>query len=131
QVLVQDLYSVESLAHVDTLCLDKTGTITIGKMKVTEVETYNKELLPITLEKIMQAYVKEADDSNSTFKALEEYYKGDYKLEKISDISFSSERKWSSITFKNLGTVIVGAPERLIEKSHEKEMPKIVTDAQK
>ena len=79
----------------------------------------------------MQAYVKESYDSNATFKALEEYYKGDYKLEKISDISFSSERKWSSITFRNLGTVIVGAPERLIEKSHEKELPKIVTEAQK
>ena len=131
QVLVQDLYSVESLAHIDTLCLDKTGTITEGKMRVTEVETYNEEVLPITLEKVMQAYVKEADDSNATFKALEEYYKGDYKLEKISDISFSSERKWSSITFRNLGTVIVGAPERLIEKSHEKELPKIVTEAQK
>ena len=131
QVLVQDLYSVESLAHIDTLCLDKTGTITEGKMRVTEVETYNEELLPISLEKIMQAYVKEADDSNATFKALAEYYKGDYKLEKISDISFSSERKWSSITFRNLGTVIIGAPERLSEKSHEKEMPKIVTEAQK
>ena len=42
QVLVQDLYSVETLAHIDTLCLDKTGTITEGKMKVIDVEKYNE-----------------------------------------------------------------------------------------
>ena len=74
QVLVQDLYSVETLAHVDTLCLDKTGTITEGKMKVIEVENYHQEILPDTFENIMSTYVNEADDSNSTFMALKNYF---------------------------------------------------------
>ena len=130
QVLVQDLYSVETLAHVDTLCLDKTGTITEGKMKVIDIEKYDEKVLPDTLENIMNSYVKMTDDSNATFMALKNHFKGEAKYEKISDISFSSERKWSSVTFRDIGTIIVGAPERLTVKSGI-ELPKIVLDAQK
>ena len=130
KVLVQDLYSVETLAHVDTLCLDKTGTITEGKMKVIDIEKYNEDLLPDTIENIMSAYTKVTDDSNATFIALKNYFKGGAKYEKLSDISFSSERKWSSVTFKDIGTIIVGAPEKLIIKANI-ELPKIILDAQK
>ena len=130
QVLVQDLYSVETLAHIDTLCLDKTGTITEGKMKVIEVEKYNEDVLPDTLENIMNSYVNLTDDSNSTFNALKDYFKGDSKYEKLSDISFSSERKWSSVTFNDLGTIIVGAPERLSAMANV-ELPKSIVEAQK
>ena len=130
QVLVQDLYSVETLAHIDTLCLDKTGTITEGKMKVIEVEKYNEDVLPDTLENIMNSYVNLTDDSNSTFNALKNYFKGDSKYEKLSDISFSSERKWSSVTFNDLGTIIVGAPERLSAMANV-ELPKSIVEAQK
>ena len=130
QVLVQDLYSVETLAHIDTLCLDKTGTITEGKMKVIEVEKYNEAVLPDTLENIMNSYINLTDDSNSTFNALKDYFKGDSKYEKLSDISFSSERKWSSVTFKDLGTIIVGAPERLSAMANV-ELPKSIVEAQK
>ena len=129
QVLVQDLYSVETLAHIDTLCLDKTGTITEGKMKVIEVEKYNEDVLPDILENIMNSYVNLTDDSNSTFNALKDYFKGDSKYEKLSDISFSSERKWSSVTFKDLGTIIVGAPERLSAMANV-ELPKNIVEAQ-
>lgn len=130
QVLVQDLYSVETLAHVDTLCLDKTGTITEGKMKVIDIEKYDEKVLPDTLENIMNSYVKVTDDSNATFMALKNHFKGEAKYEKISDISFSSERKWSSVTFKDIGTIIVGAPERLTKRAGI-ELPKIVSEAQK
>ena len=130
QVLVQDLYSVETLAHVDTLCLDKTGTITEGKMQVIDIEKYDKKVLPDTLENIMNSYVKATDDSNATFMALKNYFKGETKYEKVSDISFSSERKWSSVTFRDIGTIIVGAPERLTVKAGI-ELPKIVSEAQK
>ena len=129
QVLVQDLYSVETLAHIDTLCLDKTGTITEGKMKVVDVEKYNEGILPDSFENIMCSYVKETDDSNNTFMALKNYFEGEGKYEKVSDISFSSERKWSSVTFKDLGTIIVGAPERLVEKA-EISLPSSVVEAQ-
>lgn len=130
QVLVQDLYSVETLAHVDTLCLDKTGTITEGKMKVIDIEKYDEKALPDTLENIMSSYVKVTDDSNATFMALKNYFTGEAKYEKIGDVSFSSERKWSSVTFKGIGSIIVGAPERLTIKAGI-ELPKIVLDAQR
>ena len=130
QVLVQDLYSVETLAHVDTLCLDKTGTITEGKMKVVDIEKYNEDILPDSIENIMASYVKTTDDSNATFIALKNHFCGESKYKKISDISFSSERKWSSVTFENIGTIIVGAPERLTNKAGI-ELPDIVIKAQK
>ena len=63
QVLVQELYSIESLAHIDTICLDKTGTITTGKMKVSEVEMYDEAVLPKSFDEMMIAFVNGDDDS--------------------------------------------------------------------
>lgn len=118
KVLVQDLYSVETLAHVDTLCLDKTGTITEGKMQVSNVETFNKEIMPISVNQALSAFVNEIGDNNGTFQALKEYFKGNDNFEVDYKNSFSSERKWSSISFKDIGSIIVGAPERLTAKSN-------------
>ena len=130
QVLVQDSYSIESLAHIDTICLDKTGTITTGKMKVADVTLYKENILPVDFNKIMTAFVNGMGDNNATFKALQKHFKGNTEYEKIDNISFSSERKWSSISFKDIGSVVVGAPERLFEKSSET-MPQKITELQK
>ena len=129
-VLVQELYSIESLAHIDTICLDKTGTITTGKMKVSRIELYNEKVLPKTFNEMMTAFVNGMEDNNATFKALQDYFKGDMVYEKIDNIPFSSERKWSSISFKKEGSIIVGAPEKLFEKS-KIEMPEKIIDLQK
>ncbi len=129
-VLVQELYSIESLAHIDTICLDKTGTITTGKMKVSRIEMYNEKVLPKTFNEMMTAFVNGMEDNNATFKALQDYFKGDMVYEKIDNIPFSSERKWSSISFKKEGSIIVGAPEKLFEKS-KIEMPEKIIDLQK
>ena len=130
EVLVQELYSIESLAHIDTICLDKTGTITQGKMKVSEVKLYDENVMPKPFNDMMVAFVNGMDDTNSTFKALRNHFKGDINYEKIDNVPFSSERKWSSISFKEEGSVIVGAPERLFEKS-DKEMPERIVELQK
>ncbi|WP_195467189.1 cation-translocating P-type ATPase [Clostridium sp. D43t1_170807_H7] len=118
KVLVQDLYSVETLAHVDTLCLDKTGTITEGKMKVSNVEIFNEDVMPISVNQALSAFVNEIGDNNGTFQALKEYFKENDTFEVDYKNSFSSERKWSSISFKDIGSIIVGAPERLTAKSN-------------
>lgn len=81
RVLVQDLYSVETLAHIDTLCLDKTGTITEGRMKVDNVKIYNEKCMPHPMQKMMVAFVNEMSDNNATFMALKDYYKGEDKFE--------------------------------------------------
>ncbi|KFX54593.1 cation-translocating P-type ATPase [Clostridium botulinum] len=117
KVLVQDLYSVETLAHVDMLCLDKTGTITEGKMQVSNIEIFDNGIVPITVERAMNAFVNEIGDNNATFQALKNYFKGNDKFEVIDKASFSSERKWSSISFKGIGSIVVGAPEKLIVQS--------------
>ena len=118
KVLVQDLYSVETLAHVDTLCLDKTGTITEGKMQVSNVEILNEEIMPISINQALSAFVNEIGDNNGTFQALKEYFKETDIFEVDYKNQFSSERKWSSISFKGIGSIIVGAPERLTAKSN-------------
>ena len=130
EVLVQELYSIESLAHIDTICLDKTGTITQGKMKVSEVKLYDEGILPKPFNDMMVAFVNGMDDTNSTFKAMKNHFKGDINYEKIDNVPFSSERKWSAISFKEEGSVIVGAPERLFEKSDSK-MPERILELQK
>ena len=130
QVLVQELYSIESLAHIDTICLDKTGTITTGKMKVSDVTMYNEEILPKTFNEMMTAFVNGMEDNNATFKAMKKHFKGDTVYNTIEKIPFSSERKWSAISFENMGTVVMGAPERLFEKSNA-QMPEKITDLQK
>lgn len=130
KVLVQDLYSIETLAHVDVLCLDKTGTITEGKMQVSNVETFNEEIMPISVNQALSAFVNEIGDNNGTFQALKEYFKGNDNFEVDYKNSFSSERKWSSISFKDIGSIIVGAPERLTAKSNF-EMKENMIEAQK
>ena len=130
RVLVQDLYSIESLAHIDTICLDKTGTITTGKMKVSEVKMLHEEILPKDFNEMMIAFRNGMEDNNSTFRAIKKYFKGDIVYEKADSIPFSSERKWSAISFKDIGSIVVGAPERLFEKSGEK-MPEEISELQK
>ena len=130
EVLVQELYSIESLAHIDTICLDKTGTITQGKMKVSDVEIYDESFMPKPFNDMMIAFVNGMEDNNSTFRAMKNHFKGDINYEVLDKVPFSSERKWSSISFKEEGSVILGAPERLFEKSPFK-MPDKIIDLQK
>ena len=130
EVLVQELYSIESLAHIDTICLDKTGTITQGKMKVSEVKIYEDNIMPKPFNDMMIAFVNGMDDTNATFKAMKNHFKGDINYQKIDSVPFASERKWSSISFKDEGSIVVGAPERLFEKSN-KQMPERIVELQK
>ena len=129
-VLVQELYSIESLAHIDTICLDKTGTITQGEMRVSEIKTYKDKILPHSFNDMMTAFVNGMDDNNATFHAFKKYFKGDNSFEIADKVAFSSERKWSSISFKNEGSIVVGAPERLFDKSKD-DMPEDINELQK
>ena len=129
-VLVQELYSIESLAHIDTICLDKTGTITRGEMRVSEIKKYNEKILPHSFNDMMTAFVNGMDDNNATFHAFKKYFKGENSFEIADKVAFSSERKWSSISFKEEGSIVVGAPERLFDKSKEN-MPETINELQK
>jgi cation-transporting ATPase E len=114
KVLVQELYAIETLAHVDMLCLDKTGTITEGRMKVSNIYDVNSSLLPISIENLMGKYISAIDDNNATFSALRERFSADDNFNLLHKIPFSSERKWSAATFEGIGTIALGAPEKLL-----------------
>lgn len=118
KILVQNMFSLETLAHVDILCLDKTGTITDGSLKVCSV-------VPMTVlpqreaEALADSYMAACDDSNATFQALREKFHGDGPYEPVYKISFSSKRKWGSVSLRGMGTVFVGAPEKLFKSIPE------------
>lgn len=126
RVLVQDMYSVETLAHVDTLCLDKTGTITEGKMKVQQVELFETDEQYFL--DIIGSYLKASTDSNITMQAIREYFQENEAFKAEETIDFSSERKWGAVKFAGLGTVVLGAPERLVS---ERDLPSTVLNGQK
>lgn len=110
QVLVRELHSLENLAHCDTVCLDKTGTLTEGKLSVEKVFT---DIDDHEFEKLMSAYIKYTEDNNSTYLALKNHFKSVNTYNCKSCIPFSSERKYSLIELDNGQTFVIGAPEKL------------------
>ncbi len=125
KVLVQDIYCIETLARVDTLCLDKTGTITEGTFEVEKVVPQNG-YSDKDISKAMKMLTYALNDNNETFKALANYFtpnKMSSKAEKI--IPFSSEKKWSGANFKSEGTFVFGASEFIFENLPEKSSQQI------
>ena len=112
KVLVQELFALETLAHVDTLCLDKTGTLTQGKMQVEKVYSAEPQG-SVLFEELIGSFLQYTDDNNATFQALKAHFAASDVFSPIHKIPFSSERKWSAIEFQNAGTFVIGAPERL------------------
>ena len=127
EVLVQDMYSVETLAHVDVICLDKTGTITEGKMKVQEVDLLD-DTFEEMMEDVMGSYLAASSDNNITMQAIREHYPEKTTYEASHVISFSSERKWGAMFLETIGTIALGAPERLFKES---DLPTEIESAQK
>ncbi len=115
KVLVQDLYSIETLARVDTICLDKTGTLTTGKMKVkdfilpdgTILESPSKAPAPAekSFLRALESILRHQIADNDTASALKEKFLKRPKFDEIAgiieDIPFSSDRKYSGIRTKD------------------------------
>ena len=113
QTLAQNLYSVELLSRVNTLCLDKTGTLTDGTMTVESFELLDKSTSEDEFKVLMQSYLSAFKAKNQTSTALENYF-GKEEVFKISNtIQFSSARKYSCVEFINRGWYALGAPEYL------------------
>ena len=105
KVLVQELYCVETLARVDVLCFDKTGTITTGNMNVVEIdEKVSSEL---------SSYLAYFEDENATSRALKNYLTCEKKWDVDEIGAFSSKNKYSYIQLKEGGTYFFGAYEFL------------------
>ena len=115
KILVQDLYALEMLAHVDTLCLDKTGTITQGRMQVESLCPLGAQP-PVPFEELMGSFLHFSDDNNATFQAMAQYFSENRLHAPAQKVPFSSQRKWSAMTFAGLGTLVLGAPDRLTDR---------------
>ncbi len=107
---VQDHYSLEMLARVNVLCLDKTGTITDGRMTVNDCMLLGN-FIDTPFEEIMGSMLFALDDNNQTSIALTEHFGHSHTLAATDILPFSSKRKLSAVTFGDLGTFVMGAPE--------------------
>lgn len=121
KTIVQELYCIEMLARVDCLCLDKTGTITDGTMKVVESIDLRAKDGKHTIKEIMASFNAAQRDENMTGKALAKFY-GKPKnppLQKVFVLPFSSARKYSAVSFSGQGTFFLGAPEFVLTSKNE------------
>ena len=107
--LVQDMYSIEMLASADVVCLDKTGTITDGTMKVTNVESLDGTEIS-EIERIMSHIEGTEQSINNTSAALIDRFGKDVSVKIIKKIPFSSSRKYSAVSIEGLGAFSIGAP---------------------
>ena len=112
--LVRDLYSLEMLARVNVLCLDKTGTITDGRMQVNDTIILNT-IGEYTLNDIMGSMLSSLDDNNQTSIALYNHFGHNEVLSPTAKIPFSSKRKLSAVSFEDVGTFVMGAPEFVLK----------------
>ena len=114
-VLVQQLYCIETLARVDVICLDKTGTITSGEMRTKEFIT-DKGVKKDYAERVISNLCYAFKNVNDTMKAIQNKYTLKGTWEVIDVVEFSSSRKYSAATFKDEGTFYLGAPEFVLKE---------------
>ncbi len=119
KVLLHDMKSIEALARVDTLCVDKTGTITEPNMKVNEIVAVNDNLDDI--KGLLKEYSRCITDDNSSMDAIRDYLKDveDLNFNLIKQLPFSSDKKYGMIGFKE-GNYILGAPEFILKERFKK-----------
>lgn len=118
KVLVQELYCIETLARVDTLCLDKTGTLTEGTMEIKNYIPYG--ISKDEISNILANIAKFSEDENPTINAIKDYfYETSTDFIPNNKVAFSSKRKWSGINFNDIGTYVIGAPEFVLKNNFE------------
>ena len=110
KVLVQDMNCIETLARVDVLCVDKTGTITEAKMEVDNVVPLTEDP-PEYLEQILSAIYSGQEPENDTGRAMTEVFATGTEWVCTKRIPFTSQTKWSAAVFREQGSFIIGAPE--------------------
>ena len=119
KVLVQQLYCIETLARVDVICLDKTGTITEGAMELVKVVN-NPDVDKKKLDEVLANVSYAFDNVNATMEAMQNFYKNK-GIWTVSDrLEFSSSRKFSAVSFEERGTYYIGAPEFVLKGDYDK-----------
>ncbi|HUF52300.1 MAG TPA: HAD-IC family P-type ATPase [Dehalococcoidia bacterium] len=110
-VLIQRMNAVESISHVNVLCLDKTGTLTTNRLTVKELKPFEME--QAELEDLLGSFAASASFSNRTSDAIREAFPREARGF-ADEVAFDSERKWSGLVFDaggDAGTYVLGAPD--------------------
>ncbi|GAA2967886.1 HAD-IC family P-type ATPase [Lentilactobacillus parakefiri] len=130
KTLVRDLPAIETLARVDVICLDKTGTITSGDLKFVEAIPMMKGVSAAEVEKVAAGITYGTGDANETANAIKDAVDDpELKTEKI--VPFSSDRKWSGVGFSDGHDYVFGAPQFIFEQLDKQVQNVITRNAQK
>ncbi len=120
RTLVQDMNCIETLARVDILCVDKTGTITEPKMEVADILPLDEEQFSYDqIESILAAFYHGEDPDNETAQAMAAQFDRESAWKAVKRIPFSSSSKWSAADFGENGRYIIGAPEFVLADRYE------------
>ena len=115
KTLVHEMGCIETLARVDTLCVDKTGTITENKMIVEDVVLLcSDRFIAEDIRMIMADYVYAMKDDNDTMAALRRYFTGTVNHEATATLPFTSAKKYGGVTFTDEQTYLLGAPDVIL-----------------
>lgn len=124
KVLPQDMKSIETLARVDTLCIDKTGTITDGTMQVNNLHSLNSNFTESELKTLLSDFAHAQKSDNITMQALKDFFNTPTKQKPTAVSGFSSQYKYSGVSFGKK-SYILGAPEFILRQDYEKYKTKI------
>ena len=112
KTLVRDLYSLEMLARVDTICFDKTGTITNGDMTVVDIISINENAVQVN--DVLSSFIHTFGANDKTSQAIQNKFGNNLVYSPITTLAFNSTRKFSAIHFDKVGTYALGAPEFIL-----------------
>lgn len=119
KVLVHDMRCIETLARVNVLCVDKTGTITENTMAVSNMIPAEKQYSTDMINSLLSDFAAAQAADNETMRAMKNYFRHPAGHTPLARTGFSSEFKYSSVTFEN-GAYVLGAPDFILgEKYHE------------
>ena len=117
--LVNELYGIENLARVDVLCLDKTGTLTSGQMRITGILPLGETDVAAANAALSALTAALPAEEGPTFAALRKACPPMAAEAPLATVPFGSGRKWSAAQYAGLGTLVLGAPERVAAANPE------------
>lgn len=115
KVLTQELAAIEGLARVDTICLDKTGTLTEGSLSLSTIEHLGPDQTPVDAVSVLAAIGETDDHPNPSLAAIVAAHPKGPGWTLADSIAFSSARKWSAAQFADHGSWYLGAPDILLD----------------
>ena len=117
KTLIHEMNAVETLARVDVLCVDKTGTVTSPEMELRQVLPLDEAGFPLTqVEETLGAFYRAMEADNDTARAIQKRYpSGPYRTVRRT-VPFTSAAKWSAVDFAEEGCFVLGAPEFILEE---------------